>query len=189
MQRNNQHISRLIEHCRKGEQNAQFELYKLYYKSMFNTAYRILNDSFEAEDVMQESFLTAFTKLDSFREDAAFGGWLKRIVINRSLSQLKKLKDKQEISLEGVSYKMAEEEQEEDYDGLSTEMRTEELLQALQGLKENYRVVLNLRLIEGYDNEEIAQILNISNENCRTTISRAKNKLRSILSQKALIKG
>jgi RNA polymerase sigma-70 factor (ECF subfamily) len=157
---------------------------------MYNTAYRILNDSFEAEDVMQESFLTAFTKLDSFREDAAFGGWLKRIVINKSLSQLKKLKDKHEISMDDVSYKvMEEEEQDEQYGGISTEMRTKELLGAIESLKENYRLVLNLRLIEGYDNEEIAQILNISNENCRTTISRAKNKLKKILSQPALIKG
>jgi RNA polymerase sigma-70 factor (ECF subfamily) len=156
---------------------------------MYNTAFRILNDSFEAEDVMQEAFLTAFTKLDSFREDAAFGGWLKKIVINSSLTQLKKIKNKQEISLDDVSYKITEEVHDEPFDGISTEMRTEELVDAIQSLKDNYRMVLSLRLLEGYDNEEIAQILNISHENCRTTISRAKNKLKEILSQSALING
>ncbi len=155
---------------------------------MYNTAYRILKDSFEAEDVMQEAFLTAFTKMDMFREDAAFGGWLKKIVINKSLTQLKKLKVKNEISLEEVDYKVDDKSLvDEDTLKNSNEIKTETVLNAIGSLKENYRVILNLRLIEGYDNDEIAQILNISNENCRTTISRAKQKLKKILSKPTLV--
>ncbi len=90
MQSNNQHITELLHRCKNGERSAQFEIYKLYYKAMYNTSFRILKDSFEAEDVMQESFLVAFTKLGTFKGDVAFGAWLKRIVINKSITQIRK---------------------------------------------------------------------------------------------------
>jgi len=87
-----QHKTELIERCEKGDNAAQFELYKQYYKAMYNTALRIVNNSFEAEDIMQESFLSAFTKLDSFSGTVTFGAWLKRIVVNNSITALKKKK-------------------------------------------------------------------------------------------------
>ena len=76
-------INQLIERCKKREQSAQMQLYRQYYKAMYNTAYRILRDEFEAEDLMQEAFLTAFNKLNTFKGEVAFGAWLKRIVINK----------------------------------------------------------------------------------------------------------
>jgi RNA polymerase sigma-70 factor (ECF subfamily) len=143
---------------------------------MYNTAHRILKDSFEAEDIMQEAFLTAFTKLDIYKGEVAFGAWLKRIVINKSLTQLKKKNRYQEVKMEVISNKEIEEERI-DYRGLSSKL----VLNTLQSLKDNYRVVLTLNLIEGYDYDEIAQILNYSNENVRTTVSRAKKKLKQAL--------
>lgn len=155
---------------------------------MFNTALRILQDGQEAEDVMQEAFLSAFTKLDSFKGEVPFGAWLKRIVINRSLTQLKKKNKMQEVSLEVVSYKLEEEGSAQERSQLDlTDAKVREVLGAMGKLKENYRVILNLSLIEGYDNEEITEILNISNENCRTTISRAKSKLRKILMESSIV--
>jgi RNA polymerase sigma factor (sigma-70 family) len=88
----------LIEACKKGDQKAQFELYRLYYVAMYNTTLRIVGDSDDAEDVMQEAFLKAFTKLDSYRKEVSFGAWLKRIVINKALDFLR-LK-KEQLSLE-----------------------------------------------------------------------------------------
>ncbi len=177
------HINQLLQRCKRQDATAQFEVYKLYYKAMYNTAIRILQDSFEAEDVMQEAFLSAFTKLDSYSGEVAFGAWLKKIVINRSISQLKKNNKVEEVKLEVVSYKLEEENEElneiQDYKSI----KARAVLEAINKLKDNYRMVLNLSLIEGYDNEEIAKILNISNENCRTTISRAKNKLRSMMQE------
>ena len=188
MTENQEHIAGLIRACRRGDQGAQFEVYKLYYKAMFNTAFRIMGDSFEAEDIMQEAFLKAFSKLESFKEEAAFGAWLKRIVINLSLTQVKKKNKHQEVKLEVVDYKLEDEEttqgmSEEDYSSL----KVKEVLSSMEKLKDNYKIILNLSLIEGYDNEEIAEILNISNENCRTTISRAKSKLRSLLLESSSI--
>ncbi len=143
---------------------------------MYNSAYRILKDPFEAEDLMQEAFLTAFTKLNSYKGEVAFGAWLKRIVINKSLTQLKRNNRYQEVKMEVVPTNEIEDEAI-NYAGLNPKM----VLQTLQSLKENYRVVLTLNLIEGYDYEEIAQILNYTNENVRTTVSRAKKKLKQML--------
>ncbi len=181
MQEQNQHIKALLERCKQNDTTAQFEIYKLYYKAMYNTALRILQDSFEAEDAMQEAFLNAFTKLHTYKGEVAFGAWLKRIVINRSLTQLKKNNKVDEVNLEVVSYKLEDEgEPLGDIENVDS-IKVKEILKSINQLKENYRMVLQLSLIEGYDNEEIASILNISHENCRTTISRAKSKLRNML--------
>ena len=87
-----QHKNELIRRCENGDRSAQFAIYKQYYNAMYNTAFRIVNDSFEAEDIMQESFITAFNKLGTLKEASMFGSWLKRIVINNSISQFNKSK-------------------------------------------------------------------------------------------------
>ncbi|CAM1341164.1 RNA polymerase sigma factor [Tenacibaculum aestuarii] len=170
------HINQLIERCKKNDSTAQMQVYQNYYKAMYNTSYRILKDEFEAEDLIQEAFLTAFTKLNSFKGEVTFGAWLKRIVINKSLTQLKKVTRYDEVKMDVIpNYEI--EEVEIDYSSLEVQR----VLSCLQSLKDNYRIVLTLNLIEGYDYEEIAQILNYTNENVRTTISRAKKKLKQVL--------
>ena len=144
---------------------------------MYNTALRILKNSFEAEDMMQESFLIAFTKLSTFKGEVTFGSWLKRIVINKCLTQLKKNKRFEEVKLE-VKRNSSYEDEDVDYSSI----KSETVLTCLNKLKENYRVALTLHLIEGFDHEEISEIMKISNQNSRTTISRAKSKLRELLS-------
>jgi RNA polymerase sigma factor (sigma-70 family) len=176
LETNQPHITNLVERCKKFDKNAQIQLYKAYYRAMYNTAHRILKDNFEAEDIMQEAFLTAFTKLESYKGEVAFGAWLKRIVINKSLTQLKKNNRYQEVKMDVIPNDEIEDEVI-DCKGLNPK----NVLNTLQNLKENYRVVLTLNLIEGYDYEEIAQILNYTNENVRTTISRAKKKLKQVL--------
>ncbi|APG64264.1 RNA polymerase subunit sigma [Tenacibaculum todarodis] len=175
MKAQNQHITKLIERCKNSDQTAQMEVYNGYYKAMYNTSFRILKDEFEAEDLMQEAFLTAFTKLHTFKGEVTFGAWLKRIVINKSLTQLKKNNRYEDVKMEIVSDNNVEEEPV-NYSGIDPK----EVLKYLNALKENYRLVLTLNLIEGYDYEEIAEILNYSNENVRTTVSRAKKKLKQV---------
>ncbi len=188
MQRKKQNIAKLLEHCLQGKHSAQLEIYKCYYKAMYNTALRILNDSFEAEDIMQESFLTAFSKLGTFKSESKygdalvpFGSWLKRIVINKSLTQLKKNKklNSWQQNTETIENLSIIEEFDEKAD--FSKIKAKEVLEAIQTLKTNYKTVLTLSLIEGYDNEEIAEILNITNQSVRTIISRAKSKLKKIL--------
>ncbi|WNW02231.1 RNA polymerase sigma factor [Tenacibaculum sp. HL-MS23] len=170
------HINQLIERCKKSDSNAQMQVYNAYYKAMYNSAYRILKDEFEAEDLIQEAFLTAFTKLNTFKGEVAFGAWLKRIVVNKSLTQLKKNNRYEEVKMDVIpDYEV--EETPINYNSLDVK----QVMKSLQNLKENYRIVLTLNLIEGYDYEEISEILNYTNENVRTTISRAKKKLKQVL--------
>ena len=143
---------------------------------MYNTAIRILKDSFEAEDEMQEAFLTAFTKLELYKGEVTFGVWLKRIVINKSINQLRKKNRYEMAKMEIVLDNEIEEESFE-----TNKFHPKMILNEIQNLKENYRIILTLHLIEGFDYEEIQQILNCTNENVRTIILRAKNKLKQVL--------
>ena len=164
----------IIDQCREGSQKAQFQLYKLYYKPMYSVCMRIINNETEAEDVMQEAFLKAFTKIDTYKGEVSFGAWLKKIVINRSLDYLKKRK----VKFEEIKEKTT---QIIDYQMETKEVNVKVIKDAIQKLPDGYRVVLSLYLIEGYDHEEISEILGISNSNSRTQYLRAKNKLREIL--------
>ena len=164
----------IIDRCRKGESKAQYQLYKLYYKAMFNTCLRIVNNRIDAEDIMQESFLTAYEKLNTFSNENNFGAWIKRIVINKSVDYLKKRKmDFCEIG-----------EISDDFDLNETWNLNEDKLKKIEQIKnamnqlpEKYRVVLSLFLFEGFDHEEISQVLEIGQSHSRTLLSRGKQKL------------
>lgn len=182
----NQNIEQLIALCKKDNQQAQMEVYNRYYKAMYNTAFRILKNSYEAEDVMQDSFLTAFTKLDSLKEISTFGSWLKRIVINNSIYHYKKNSKYHDVPLDDVIYKVADHSSTE-ADHELTKLKAAQVLDTMKLLKSNYRIGLTLHLIEGYDYEEICDIMNITYANCRTMISRAKESLRKKLEPLAQI--
>jgi len=156
------------------------EVYRRYYMAMYNTSLRIVKDSFEAEDIMQDSFLSAFTRLDKLKDNERFGAWLKRIVVNNSIGHYHKIQKANTIGLDEVLYKI------EDDSGITEEAASDvsvhQIKDAIDNLKQSYAIGLTLHLIEGYDYEEIAQILNISNGNSRTLISRAKAQLRKQLS-------
>ena len=164
-----------------GNQSAQLEIYNRYYKAMYNVSFRIVKDSYEAEDIMQDSFLLAFTKLNKLKDAKIFGSWLKRIVINNSLYHYKKNNKVQKVPLDDVLYKVEDLSNNLDYTQELTNLKAREVLNKLNTLKDNYRIALTLNLIEGYDYDEISNIMNMTNANCRTTISRAKEKLRQNL--------
>ncbi len=177
MSHKREHTDTLIQHCLKGKQSAQLEVYNRYYKAMYNTALRIVKNEAEAEDIMQESFLNAFTKLHTFRGEVTFGSWLKRIVVNNSIYHYKKQQKNNEVAIDDVLYKV-EDNNGVVSDHVFTERKAQKVMETMNSLKDNYRISLTLYLIEGYDYEEISTIMNISNANCRTTISRAKESLR-----------
>lgn len=164
----------IIDRCKSGEQKAQFQLYKLYYKAMYNTCLRIVNNSLEAEDIMQESFLKAFEKIDSYKGEVSFGAWIKRIVINHSLDELRKRKLDLE-SIEDSVYELKEEESYEEHEEIKA--KAEEIREQISKLPDGYRIVLSLYLIEGYDHDEISEILDINSSTSRSQCARAKKKL------------
>lgn len=169
----------LVERCRLGERAAQFELYKLYSRAMLNVSMRILNHIGEAEDVVQEAFVDAFTRLDQFRHMSTFGAWLKQIVVNKAITQLRQRKVEW---VEIDSLMLVDDEVEQLADDSSSDdsdlvYDVERVTRAMNLLPEGYRTVLSLYLFEGYDHEEISEILSISESTSRTQYMRAKQRL------------
>lgn len=166
----------LIEECRRGSSKAQFRLYNQYSKAMYNLAYRMMNNREDAEDLLQEAFLDCFRNIKSFRFESTFGAWLKSILVNKCINQLRK-KKVELVLQETVPVEIVEEEQETIYN-------TDKIFKGIERLPDGYRIILTLYLLEGYDHTEIAQILGISESTSKSQYSRAKEKLRSIMLKK-----
>ncbi len=162
----------LIEDCKKGSRKAQYEIYRLYYKAMFNASLRIVGKSDEAEDIMQDSFLKAFRNLEGYRGEVSFGAWLKKIVINRSLDYVRKKKWVME-DIADHEDELSESEDIEVYENISTQV----IIDEIQKLPHGYRLVLTLYLLEGYDHEEISEIMKITPSTSRSQYARAREKL------------
>jgi RNA polymerase sigma factor (sigma-70 family) len=173
----------LVVECKQGSKKAHYELYKLYSKAMLNTAFRIVDNLDEAQDVLQEAFLDAFARISDFRQETTFGLWLKQIVVHRAINLLRKRK-MELVSIDDEQIEIADEE----YDsGEEITYRVEQIKAAIKELPEGYRVVLSLYLLEGYDHEEIGEILNINQNTSRTQFLRAKRKLIEILKYKGVV--
>lgn len=166
----------LLDRCQDGDKKAQFEIYRLYYKSMYNSSLRIVGVPEEAEDIMQESFLTAFHKLKTYSAEVSFGSWLKKIVINRSLDALRKRK----VLFEELHAELpVADEPAQEPDSITVE----EVKTAIKALPDGYRTILSLILLEGFDHDEVSEILGIKNVTSRTQFSRARQRLREILTE------
>lgn len=169
--------------CKHGSKKACFELYRLYSKAMLNVAFRIVGSIDEAEDVLQEAFLDAFNRVKDFRQETTFGLWLKQIVVHRSINLLRKrrleLVELEDGQLDNIPDEEAESDEEVQY-------KVVQVKDAMKELPEGYRLVISLYLLEGYDHEEIGQILNISENTSRTQFLRAKRKLNEILTRRGI---
>ena len=173
----NQHFD-IVEACKRGDRKAQVELYKLYSKAMYNICLRMLGSVENAEDALQNSFVDVFSKLDSFRFESAIGAWIKRIVINNCINHMKKRK----IELSELNDNVHHLAEDHVTPSVSDDNLNVEMIQkAIMQLPEGYRVVFTLYAMEGYDHEEIGEILGVSEATSKSQYSRAKAKLRDIL--------
>ncbi|MDB5118177.1 MAG: sigma-70 family polymerase sigma factor [Mucilaginibacter sp.] len=175
----------LVVECKQGSKKACYELYRLYSKAMLNVAFRIVGNVAEAEDVLQEAFLDAFNRVKDFRQETTFGLWLKQIVVSRSINLLRKRKvelvELGDEQLNGIS------DEANDNDDEEVQYKVALVKEAMKELPEGYRLVISLYLLEGYDHEEIGQILSITENTSRTQFLRAKRKLSEILNRKGII--
>lgn len=167
----------VVEACKKGDRQAQFELYKMYGKGMYNICLRMLGNAEDAEDVLQLAFVDVFRRLNQFRQESTIGAWIKRIVVNRCLDQLRKRK----VVIESFDDQVHDLPQT--YSTTSSELSysVDDIQRAVYDLPDGYRVVLTLYLFEGYDHEEISEILDISVSTSKSQYHRAKRKLRDAL--------
>lgn len=146
---------------------------------MYSTCLRITNDEMEAEDVLQESFVSAFKNLRSYKGTASFGSWLKRIVVNNAINLVKKRRlDLQPMDDTTEYNERADETFEADFSYEVAQVKG-----CIKMLPEGYRMVLSLYLLEGYDHKEIAGIMGITESTSKSQFNRSKKKLREILKQ------
>ena len=165
----------LIERCKQGHRDAQFELYRLYNRAMYNTALRMVQNTHDAEDLLQSTFVEVFMKLDTFRYESSVGAWIKRIMVNKSINFLK---SRRLAFQELTPYNERAEEPES---VTEAPYSVERINQAISILPDGYRMVFTLYAIEGYDHEEIGDILGITEATSKSQYSRAKSKLRGLL--------
>lgn len=177
--------NQLIEACKENDTRAQMQVYDLYSKAMFTIALRYVKDSFVAEDMMQDSFIKAFQSMHSFKGEVSFGAWIKKIVIHHSLDWLKKKK----IEFVAINEEVYEREQEKEDWTIASSLQADVIANAIQSLKEKYSLVLSLYLLEGYDHQEIAQVLGISEVTSRTHLMRGKKQLQELLKDHEYVEG
>ncbi len=169
----------IVEQCIAGDNQSQYELYNLYKKAMFNICYRMANDREEAEDMLQESFISIFKNIGNYKGTATIGAWIKRIVVNTSINYLKK-KRLQLIPLEDAHH---EREEEPITDWENVQLQVQSINQAVTQLPDGYRIVFSLYAMEGYDHKEIAEILGITESTSKSQYNRAKGKIKLLLKQ------
>ena len=170
----------LIARCKAGDEEAHYRLYKLYSKAMYNVGLRITRSEEEAEDVLQEAFINAFRNIDSYRGDATFGAWLKRIVVNKAINAVNR--KKHDPIPDDDRWDVAEEEAPPEY---SEGLTVDRVKRCMEELPDGYRTVLSLYLLEGYDHQEIGEIMGISESTSKSQLNRAKAKLRELLTKKS----
>jgi RNA polymerase sigma-70 factor (ECF subfamily) len=177
----------LVERCLQGDRKAQYELYQQYQKAMFNICMRITNDYNEAQDVLQDAFVSAFKHLGTFKGESTFGAWLKRVVVNTAIQHMKKKKldvvplaDRHNRTPDDAPAETATHWAE-------TQYQVDQVRRAVQKLPDGYRVVLSMYLFDGFDHGEIADILGITESTSKSQFNRAKTKLREILAQTAVL--
>jgi RNA polymerase sigma factor (sigma-70 family) len=172
----------LIDRCRQHDRVAYYQIYRLYSRSMYNSALRITNNEDEAQDALQDAFISAFENLASYRGDSAFGAWLKRIVINKAITRVSKRK--MERLPEDENWDVKQEEPIDLFE--SFPFTIEKVMAAINALPDGYRKVLSLYLIEGYDHSEIAEIMNITESTSKSQFNRSKKKLKELLELKMI---
>ena len=156
----------LIEKCKNHDTDAQSELYKLFSRKLFALCLKYSRNRAEAEDVLQDSFLTIFEKIEQYRERGSFEGWMKRIVINTALQRYRGqsvLNIVDEAKIEDVSISV-------ETDDLSLDF----LLNCIQELPDRYRLVFNLYVLDGYSHKQIANMLDITTGTTKSNLARAR---------------
>lgn len=170
-------LSEILERCKHNDRRAQLQLYRKYSEGMYYVAFRFLKNSYEAEDAMQEGFIKAFAKMHQFTGEVTFGAWLKRIVINQSIDMLKAKK----LELVAINEQVMGTVEEFDDWSVGDSISIAQIKEAIDDLPERYRYAVMLFLIEGYDHQEISEILDITEVASRTLVHRGKKKLQEKL--------
>ena len=166
----------LVENSKSGDRTSQYQLYELYVDAMYNVSMRFLGIKEDAEDIVQDSFVDAFKNLEKIKYESSFGAWLKRIVINKSINHLK-VKRLPLAAIDEHEYHLTNEVEYEQVDAM-------DILKVKSGIEKlplGYKQIINLYLLEGYDHNEISDVLGITTSTSKSQYHRAKKKLVEII--------
>ena len=171
--------SSLVKKCIEGDQRAQRMLFEKFAPKMLGVCMRYAKNTEQAEDVLQDGFVKVFTKLSHYKGDGSFEGWIRRVIVNTALDQIRKnTKFQDNVALDDVEYKL------ELKGNVLETLAAEELMVLINDMPTGYKVVFNMFAIEGYSHKEIAKELNVSENTSKSQYSRAraylKNKLEEI---------
>lgn len=170
-------IINLIEACRRGDRNAQMLLYKQYARRLYAACLRIVGNSSEAEEAMQDTFLKVFNHMNQYQEGSCFEAWIHSVAIHTAIDYVRRQRPQwEELSEQTVCSDNEEAKSEDDF-----EYSVQQIKAAILQLPDGYRIILSLYLLEGYDMEEISSILNIKQVTVRTQYLRAKKRLLDLI--------
>jgi RNA polymerase sigma-70 factor (ECF subfamily) len=165
----------LINGCLKRDRSAQKRLYESFSPKMYALCYRYVKDSMDAEDILVTAFTRIFERIDQFKGEGSFEGWIRRIVVNEALTFLRRNRSMYlETDLEVA-------DREPDYNSISDHLEADDLIKMIQELPSGYRIVFNLYAIDGYSHKEIAEQLGISENTSKSQLSRARTYLQKLL--------
>lgn len=166
----------LVDGCAKGKPSAQRELYERFSRKMFGVCLRYAKNEEEAQDILQDGFVKVFQKIEYFKKEGSLEGWIRRIMVNTALDQIRKNKKEQmNVAMDKVDFMVTKNE------FILENLMAEDLLKMLNELPIGYRTVFNLFAIEGYSHKEIAEQLGVTENTSKSQYSRARKTLQSML--------
>ncbi len=177
-------LEQLIIRCKKNDTKAQSELYKLFSSTLFSICLKYSRNYAEAQDNLQDAFITIFGKINQYKDKGSFEGWLKRITVNTALQRYRKDKMFQIVNedhLEDTDVTIDDEDEEN--------IPLQYLLECIQKLPNRYRLVFNLYVLDGYSHKEIGKLLEISDGTSKSNLARARALLKDlVLNYKSTLK-
>lgn len=170
----------LIKGCIEENESSQRELFKRYAGKMLGVCQRYARNAADAEDIVQDAFIKIFEKIYQFKSEGSFEGWIRRIVVNTALKKYTVIRYDKEVS----GYEITDRDESGMEESANAHLNEKELLGLINNLPDGYRLVFNLFVIEGYQHEEIAQMLNIQPGTSRSQLVKARNMLKQKILQK-----
>lgn len=172
----------IINGCKKYNVHYQKALYTLYAPAMLSLCLRYSSNKEEAKDLLQEGFIKIYDKITSYKNEGSFEGWMKRIMVNTAIDQIRKNKKNSFVNIDSIPESThLEGEEENQLDEIKNDYTYEELVGAINSLNDEFKIVFNMFVIENYSHREIAELLSIKEETSRSRLIRAKSKIKGFL--------
>jgi len=183
---NKEELREIVDGCIRGKRKFQKQLFEMYYGKMMAICYRYAKDTDEAQDMVQNGFIKVFKKLDVYNFEGSLEGWIRRIMVNTAIDQIRKNKRdpfliEDEERIQNIEEEAPYSAHEDEY---FTKLKAETAIKAISNLSPAYRMVFNMYVIEGFTHKEIAEYLGISEGTSKSNLAKAKQKLRAQLTAK-----